>query len=193
MQALAELCNSIIKEELPVNWEGQIVVRPDMDKSFFAKLKTAKCKKLELGIESFSDKVLSAMNKGFKVKEAIQNIIDAKAAGLDVSVFIIIGFPGEEEADFKETIENIERYHEYIDEIGNLTLCSIPFGTDMYINPDKYNIASQCRQELKEFWLKWSTKDNSNNFEVRLNRLQKLRGVLDSLGIAYNDNLKAVI
>lgn len=190
---LAELCGHIIEEDLPVSWEGQIAVRSDMDKSFFVKLKKAKCRRLELGVESFSDKVLLAMNKGFRVKDATQNIIDAKAAGLNVSIFIIVGFPGEEEADFEVTIESLKRYCEYIDEIGNLTLCSIPFGTDMYINPGKYNIASQCRQGLKEFWLKWSTNDNSNNFEVRLKRYQRLKSVLKELKISYKDNLEPVI
>lgn len=190
---LSELCDCIIKEDLPMCWEGQLVVRADMDKPFFVKLKMAKCCRLELGVESFSDKVLSVMKKGFRAGDAIKNIIDAKSAGLNVAIFIIVGFPGEEEADFEETIETIKKCRKYIDEIGNLTLCSIPFGTDMYVNPEKYNIAVQERKDLKDFWLKWSTKDDSNNFQIRLNRLQKLKGVLDNLKITYKDNTKLVI
>lgn len=64
-----------------------------MDKSIFKKLKASGCGRLDLGIECFSDKVLRAMNKGFLARDAIQNIIDAKSAGLMVSIFII-GFPG---------------------------------------------------------------------------------------------------
>jgi radical SAM superfamily enzyme YgiQ (UPF0313 family) len=192
LRRLSELCDSIINEDLPIYWDGQVAVRSDMDRGIFTKLKMAKCGRLELGVESFSDKVLSAMHKGFKADDAIQNIIDAKEAGLKVAIFIIVGFPQEEEADFEETIENIRKYREYLDEIGNLTLCSIPSGTDMYLNPDKYNIAVGENKNLKEFWLKWRTKDNSNNFQIRLKRFQKLKRVLDEFKITYKDNLDPV-
>jgi len=189
---LALFCTRIINENIEVSWDGQIVVRPDMDKPFFERLKKAGCRRLDLGVESFSDRVLGYMRKGFLSDDAVRNIIDAKSVGLEVSIFIIVGFPGEEESDFEKTIANIRDYRQYIDAVGSLTLSSVPFGTDMYINPAKYNIASQDRQVLKEFWLKWRTIDNSNNFQIRLKRLQRLSGVLNELKIPYKDNFKLV-
>lgn len=192
LQSVNEFCCQIVKEDISIEWDGQIVVRGDMNKLFFRKLKASGCDRLDLGVESFSDKVLRAMNKGFLAKDAVQNIIDAKSAGLKVSIFIIIGFPGEEEADFNETVENIKRYRKYFDEVGNLTLCCIPFGTDLHNNPYKYNIAVKGSRVLKDFWLKWHTKDNSNNFEIRVERLKKLIKVLYELDIPFKDNLKLV-
>jgi len=193
LQLLIELCDYIIKEDLPITWNGQIAVRADMDKTIFVKLKMAKCKWLNFGVESFSDKVLSAMNKGFKAEHAIQNIVDAKAAGLNVAIFLIVGFPGEEEADFEETVENIKRYHEYIDSVANLNLCSVAFGSDMYNNLEKFNIVAQEEKLSPEFWLKWHTKDNKNNFEIRLKRLLKLRNILEELNIPFKDNYELIV
>lgn len=192
LHSLDEFCCQIVKEDIPIEWYGQIAVRGDMDKSIFKKLKASGCGRLDLGIECFSDKVLRVMNKGFLAKDAIQNIIDAKSAGLMVSIFIIIGFPGEEEKDFDETVENIKRYGKYLDEIGNLTLCCIPFGTDLHNNPHKYNIAVEGSRVMKDFWLKWHTNDNSNNFEIRVERLKKLTKMLYELQIPFKDNLKLV-
>lgn len=192
LQYLDEFCDYLIKENILIDWGGQIVVRADMAKPIFEKMKAAKCNRLELGVESFSDRVLCVMKKGFRAQEAIRNIIDAKTSGLNVSIFIIIGFPGETEMDFEKTIKNIKKYREYIDEVGNLTLCCIPFGTDLYNNPQNYNIASEGPKVLKEFWLKWHTKDNSNNFEVRSKRLKRLTGVFYELQIPFQDNMKLV-
>ncbi|MDP3041328.1 MAG: radical SAM protein [Candidatus Omnitrophota bacterium] len=193
LRLLVELCDRIIKEDLSIVWNGQIAVRADMDKAIFVKLKMAKCKWLNFGVESFSDKVLLAMNKGFKAENVVQNMVDAKAAGLNVAIFIIVGFPGEEEADFEETTENIKRYHEYIDSIANLNLCSISFGTDMSNNLEKYNIIAQEQELSQEFWLKWHTKDNKNNFEIRLKRLLKLRSILEEFKIPFKDNYGLIV
>jgi MiaB-like tRNA modifying enzyme len=66
---------------------------------------------LHLPIESGSDKVLKIMRRGYEVKDFVHCIkkFRGKIPSLALSTDIIVGHPGEEEKDFKETIKTIKK------------------------------------------------------------------------------------
>ncbi len=67
----------------------------------------AVCEHLHLPLQSGSDRILAAMHRGYTAERYLDKLIAARA-GIDdlaVSTDIIVGFPGETEADFIETLE----------------------------------------------------------------------------------------
>jgi tRNA-2-methylthio-N6-dimethylallyladenosine synthase len=64
---------------------------------------------LHLPVQSGSDKILSAMKRGYKVQTFIDKITALRKVRPDISVSsdFIIGFPGETEADFADTMDLI--------------------------------------------------------------------------------------
>jgi len=74
-------------------------VTPEM----LSKLKTAGCRLIHMGVESGSQQVLDAMNKGQKV-ETIQKASNyIHDAGIDINYFIMFGYPGEKLNDIRAT------------------------------------------------------------------------------------------
>ncbi len=67
----------------------------------------AVCEHLHLPLQSGSDTVLAAMHRGYTAQRYLERLSAARAAvdDLAVSTDIIVGFPGETEADFSETLE----------------------------------------------------------------------------------------
>jgi len=65
---------------------------------------------LHLPVQSGSDKVLQAMNRGYTADQFRQIIADLRKARPDLafSSDFIVGFPGETEEDLRETLELIE-------------------------------------------------------------------------------------
>jgi tRNA-2-methylthio-N6-dimethylallyladenosine synthase len=65
------------------------------------------CPHLHLPLQSGSDRVLAAMHRGYTADRYLSRLADARAAvdDLAVSTDIIVGFPGETEADFAATLE----------------------------------------------------------------------------------------
>jgi tRNA-2-methylthio-N6-dimethylallyladenosine synthase len=65
---------------------------------------------LHLPVQSGSDRILAAMKRGYTRLEYKQKIRKLRAARPDISLSsdFIIGFPGETEADFEQTLELIE-------------------------------------------------------------------------------------
>ena len=68
------------------------------------------CEHLHLPVQSGSDRILQAMNRGHDRLFYIERVRKAREIieDLVVSTDIIVGFPGESEADFLETLELVE-------------------------------------------------------------------------------------
>ena len=67
----------------------------------------AVCEHLHLPLQSGSDAVLRAMRRGYTAERYLERLRAARAAvdDLAVSTDIIVGFPGETELDFEQTLE----------------------------------------------------------------------------------------
>ncbi len=67
----------------------------------------AVCEHLHYPLQSGSDRVLALMHRGYTAKRYLERLAQARAAmpDLAVSTDIIVGFPGESEADFVRTLE----------------------------------------------------------------------------------------
>jgi tRNA-2-methylthio-N6-dimethylallyladenosine synthase len=67
----------------------------------------AVCEHLHLPLQSGSDRVLAAMHRGYTAQRYLDRLAAARATidDLAVTTDIIVGFPGETEADFERTLE----------------------------------------------------------------------------------------
>jgi tRNA-2-methylthio-N6-dimethylallyladenosine synthase len=68
------------------------------------------CPHLHLPLQSGSDRVLAAMHRGYTADRYLDRLADARAGIPDLAVTtdIIVGFPGETEADFEATLAVVE-------------------------------------------------------------------------------------
>ena len=66
----------------------------------------AVCEQLHLPLQSGSDRVLAAMRRGYSARRYLDRLAAARAAIPDLAVTtdVIVGFPGETDADFDETL-----------------------------------------------------------------------------------------
>jgi tRNA-2-methylthio-N6-dimethylallyladenosine synthase len=67
----------------------------------------AVCEHLHLPLQAGSDRVLAAMHRGYTAERYLDRLAEARAAidDLAVTTDLIVGFPGETEADFEQTLE----------------------------------------------------------------------------------------
>jgi tRNA-2-methylthio-N6-dimethylallyladenosine synthase len=65
------------------------------------------CEHLHLPVQSGSNRVLSLMHRGYTAERYLQKLAEARASvpDLAISTDIIVGFPGETEQDFAQTLE----------------------------------------------------------------------------------------
>ena len=65
------------------------------------------CEHLHYPLQSGSDRMLAMMHRGYSARRYLEKIVEARGliADLAISTDIIVGFPGETEADFQQTLE----------------------------------------------------------------------------------------
>lgn len=75
---------------------------------FYEALREAGCTHAEFGTESLSDVVLPGLRKPFRRADALRAHAAARAAGIHVAHFLLLGGPGESPATLAETLDGCE-------------------------------------------------------------------------------------
>lgn len=136
---LDKLCDIFIEEKLDVRWGSD--ARPDnLDTKILHKMKKAGCTFLTFGIESGSNRILENMGKGFTIEQASKVLRDLHQEGIKNEVFLIVGYPHEEEEGLCKTIEFIRKNSEYIDRFRSVSPSQVEYGTPLYNNPERFGI-----------------------------------------------------
>ena len=68
------------------------------------------CEHLHLPVQSGSNRILAAMNRAYTREQYLQKVekLRQRLPGISLSTDIIVGFPGETEADFQETLTLVQ-------------------------------------------------------------------------------------
>jgi len=98
-----ETCELIKSRDLKFHWS--IRARVDyVDREILHAMKEAGLTKINFGIESGNPEILKKMNRDIPLDAVRQAIQWTKEEGITTLGFFIIGFPGETEEDFKDTM-----------------------------------------------------------------------------------------
>jgi anaerobic magnesium-protoporphyrin IX monomethyl ester cyclase len=105
---LLDVCHKLVNSRENISWE--CLSRVDtMDFDVACRMKDAGCVRVFFGIESGNDAVLALMNKHITVPQAEKAVHAAKAAGLEVGAFFIVGYPGESDKTVIDTVRFASR------------------------------------------------------------------------------------
>lgn len=178
---LARVCDLLIKRNIPISWEGQGIPYRKMTYPLLQKMNAAGCRRLQWGLECGSDRVLKNIGKGkvFSVYDAEKVIQYSHRAGILTEIFIMVGLPGENDAEFMKTLAFIERNHEYIDRIKSVNTVHLVHGTDLFESASKFGL---CLPEHSWYYL-WYSRDGKNNYRIRRKRAQEIIDLAGKLGI----------
>ena len=176
VKQLFNLCRMIRDERLDIQWWSYAAIHRKMSDELLMMMKEAGCVHINYGFESGSGSVLKRMNKFYSPGDAEDVIRRTYEAGIQTSVNVIVGFPGENEDEFQETCDFLSRNHEVISQITNLGACMICPGSDIEQNPGKYGVNIRDGGN-------WSD-DTGNTLELRMERLHRIQELIQALDIS---------
>ena len=196
LKQLSQLCDLIIDSGLKFDWVSYAIIRQDMDLTLLSKMKKAGCHTLIYGVENGSDRILEMMGKDYTVKEAAQVIRLTRKAGICTNINIIVGFPGENTEDFVQTVEFIRENKDYIDEVTNVSACTLFPQAELGRNKKRYGISWQEGIDPMLF-----TDSNGLDLAGRNDRVARLAGIINNLDLsksiinkpALNPEVKALL
>jgi len=123
-----EICKEIINRKLKIKWNCE--TRVDMvTKELLRKMKEAGCHDVWFGVESGSQRVLNAMDKGFSVEQTMRAFKWTKEVGMMTVAAMVLGFPDETRETAWETLRFIVKLNP--DDVGIYIATPYP-GTPLY-------------------------------------------------------------
>ena len=97
-----ELCRRIIAKKWGLSWSCEARIK-SFDEELLQLMKEAGCQRIKLGVESGSDKVLKYMKKQITVKDVRETVKMIEKAGIEMTIYILLGMPAEEPEDIEMT------------------------------------------------------------------------------------------
>ena len=132
-----------------LSWFGFVRFEPVLeDLAFVQSLADSGCRMLQLGLESGSQVVLDRLGKGIKLESAAKILENLSASRISSYVYIMLGSPGETEADAEMTLNFLEEHAEKIGFL-NISIMNLPRGSELLDNPQLYGIDSSQLQDEK--------------------------------------------
>ena len=184
LDQLAAVADGLADAGLKIRWEAKMTPRGEMTYELFTKLARAGLGKVVFGLESGSDRVLGLMNKGYTSRDATDCIQAAAAAGIDVHVNLLVGFPGEEAGDLLDTARFLKQNQKFINWIDAIFPCYLLPGCALERDFEAYGLWLPPEQHYRM----WHHR-NRNNFSYREKKVKELALFITDLDVHFNVDL----
>ena len=126
---VSNICKRIRKKDLGIKWT--VETRCDLlNNEILFDMKSANCEQIWLGVESFSNEIVRSTRKYTCADLSIQAIKSVINSGIDPSVFIMLGLPGESVTTINQTIMHLHNLK--VPYTKSIIISTPRFGTDYY-------------------------------------------------------------
>ena len=103
-QRVMELCDLLDQQEPGLTWTA--LTRLDrIDPELLERMYRSGCRRLYVGVESISERILELYNKGLTAEQIRTGLAHIKASGIESSAFFIVGAPDETPEEIEQNIE----------------------------------------------------------------------------------------
>lgn len=102
-----EFCRLLLSERLHILWSCQSRVNC-VDGEMLLWMRRAGCEYVQYGVESGSERILALLGKRITPEQVRRAAAATRRSGMDLSIYLITGVPGEDEEDLRATLQLIE-------------------------------------------------------------------------------------
>ena len=183
LKVLSALADRIIGGRLDIRWVGQGIARGDMSADLLGRLHQAGLEEICFGLESGSSTVLERMGKNVKLLDPEAAIKRTHDAGIRAHINLLLGFPGETEQEFQQTLDLLERCKDHIDLVENIHPFFITPRSPVDQDPAAYGILTHGAHLDRA--MKWLGEDGSD-YSMRKERTKRVALHLEALGIPFD-------
>jgi hypothetical protein len=148
------------------------------------------CRRIAFGFESASQRLLELMEKGTSIDEADGILRRLAQAGISNTLYTMIGFPTETQAEARLTLEWLRAHKECVDEVS-LRIFYIDHLSKVFEHPDHYDvqqIVADPEKDLQVYydWIPGSGMDRREARELFFEFMKTLR---EEFPLFRGDNL----
>jgi radical SAM superfamily enzyme YgiQ (UPF0313 family) len=180
---IGDFSNELLKRNARILYDGYLRAdKPVADRERVKNWARSGLYRVRLGIESAAPRVLGLMDKMTNPRIISEVLKSLANAGVRTTTYWVVGFPGETEEDFQETLNFIEEHHKYIYELEAHPYYYYPYGQVGSRLHKSYPIYPDEVTEIIKFKV-WEIIDVQPSREERYERLQRISKLARKLGV----------
>jgi len=163
-------------------WGCYLAPMPYINHSIGTRMRSAGCIGVNLGVESGSSTVRKLMGKPTQLDVVETCIRELHAVGIYTTINLMVGYPGETENDFHETLLFISKMADVMSDVA-VNITGIYAGTKLFADARKLGIILNGDIQNEFSFNHWTLADGSNTPSIRNERLLRIESHLESLGL----------
>ena len=99
-----KICKLLIECNLDISWICDTRV-DTIDEELLRVMKESGCVRVKIGVESGSERILKKVKKKITKKQIKDSVAFIKKVGIDLTIYLMIGFPTETQEEMRETLD----------------------------------------------------------------------------------------
>ncbi|HEX5873989.1 MAG TPA: condensation domain-containing protein [Pyrinomonadaceae bacterium] len=175
--------SKLIERNANVLYDGYLRAdKPVTNRKFVKLWADSGCYRVRLGIESAASRVLDSMDK-MTTPQVISDVLKTLAnGGIRTTTYWIVGFAGETESDFQETLDFVREHHRYIYELEAHPYYYYPYGQ---VGSRLHQCFSLYPDEITDIikFKVWEIENSNPTREERYDRLRRFSALAGDLGL----------
>ncbi len=183
---LERLADLILEHDLSLRWRAQAIPRGDMSRELMTKLRRAGLTSVTYGVESAAPHVLKLMRRDHSWLAPGKALRRTRAAGVEVAINLMVGFPGETEEDFQQTLDFVRKNRDHVDRVDNIHPFFISPLSAVERAPETFGI-QQLPDGPMARAMEWVGPEG-NTYERRKERVVRLCQALRAAGIPFDES-----
>ena len=166
-----------------IQWTCWLSPTPKIDAKIAQRMVAAGCIGVNVGVESGSTAVRKRMGKPVPHVDMVEMCLrNIHSAGIMISIGVMVGYPGEEDEHFNETLDFLSRTADLVSYI-TAGKAAIFKGTPLFDLVCEWDIMLMGDLDKEFVFNHWRLRNGSNTPDIRAGRLSRLLNHMSLLGI----------
>jgi radical SAM superfamily enzyme YgiQ (UPF0313 family) len=184
------LCQEIVRRGIKANFTAQLRVGKDCDFQYYKAMKEAGFSCLRFGVDALSENTLLLQRKGYTKQMVMDNLKHCHDLGIFTEINVVVGVPGETDADIEESADFIIEMKPYIGRVAFINPLMLFVGSVYYFEPERHKIKfNGDKEELyKQYFVSlpdsaWYSEEPFIDHDIRRQRFFRIVERIHDVGV----------
>lgn len=139
---ISAIADAIAESGQEIYWTARTRFSPEITLEWCERVAAGGLVRVIFGVESASKRVLDLMQKGFRIDDVPKVLQGLSKAGIDATLYLMVGFPSETKEEAYKTLNFIERIQDSLTPYAlyYVSPFAVPISTPIHKEPAKFEI-----------------------------------------------------
>jgi len=151
---MAAIADAIVESGMEILWTARTKFSPEITIEWCERVAAGGLVRIIFGLESASKRMLDLMQKGFRVEDVPKTLQCLSKAGVDSTLYLMVGFPTETREEAKKTLSFIENLSDSLTPYAQYYISpyGLAYSSAVHKEPDRFKVTKipeRLRDDLR--------------------------------------------